>query len=179
MNTKLAWLLLVLLLATCILLTITVSILPKPKGFDFTHPDHPAMLRAPDGAERHGPILWLGLTFAVLQFCIFTSLIALSLNKQSRLRTFKKPLFLALLLNVGIFILMTFAYLIYARNGTGPLIASFPWPTALMLYGVWPIQIIFVIIYVRYYDKGIFTHEDQQKFQALLRSRREHTEGAN
>lgn len=132
------------------------------------------MQRAPDGTERHGPILWLGLAFAVLQFGIFTSLIALSLNKQGRLRTFKKPLFLALLLNVSVFILMTFAYLIYARDGTGPLIASFPWPTALMLYGVWPVQIIFVIIYVWYYDKGIFTPEDQQKFQALLRSRREH-----
>jgi uncharacterized membrane protein len=179
LSTKLAWLLLVLLLATCIVLAITLSIPQIPEGHDFTHPNYETMQRAPDGMERNGPVLWLGLSFAVLQFCIFACLMELSLNKQGRLSTFKKPLLVGLLLNVGIFSLMMFAYRIYARDGSGPLIGSFPWPTALMLYGLWPMQIIFVIIYVWYFDRGIFTAQDLEKFQQIVKARRQSMEENN
>ncbi len=179
MNTKLAWLILGLLLATCLLIGIILSIPERPEGYNNTHPDYPTMQRGPDGMERHGHVIWLGLSFAVLQFCIFTCLIALSLSKQDRLSTFKKPLLAGLLLNVGIFSLIIIAYLIYARDGTGPLVGSFPKPTALMLYGLGPIQIVFALIYICYFDRAIFTTEDLEKFQQLVKAHRQHIEGEN
>lgn len=179
MNTKLAWLILGLLLATCILIGVILSIPERPEGYDYTHPDYVTMQRGPDSMERHGGVIWLGLSFAVLQFCIFTCLIALSLNKQGRLRKFKKPLLAGLLLNVGVFSLIIISYLTYARDGTGGLVGSFPQPTALMLYGLGPIQIVFAIIYILYFDRAIFTTEDLKQFQQLVKERRQQMEGEN
>ena len=176
---KLSWFILVLLIAMCVVLAITLSIPEKPQGYDFTHPDFTSMQRGPDGMERNGPVLWLGLSFAILQFCIFASLIALSLNKQGRLSKFKKPLLVGLFLNIAVFSSIIIAYLIYARDGTETLIGSFPWPTALMLYGLGPIQIVFAIIYIWYFDRAIFTAEDLEKFQQLVNARRQHMEGEN
>ena len=134
------------------------------------------MQRGPEGIERHGAIIWAGLSFAIFQVCFFVGLIALSLNKQGRLGTFKKPLFLGLFLLVCTFCLIMFTYLIYARAGTGPLIGSFPRPTAVMLYVLWPVQIIFAIIYIYYFDRALFTAEDLERFQHLGKARKQQRE---
>ena len=131
------------------------------------------------GIERHSRVMWLGVLFGILQYFFFVGLIALSLNKQGRLSVFKKPLLVGLFLNIAVFCLMMVAYQIYACNGSGPLVGSFPWPTALMLYGVWPIQVIFVVIYVWYFNRAIFTQDDLEKFQAIVRSHRQQVEEEN
>ena len=179
MNTKLAWFLLVLLLSTCILVGIILSIPERPAGYNYTHPDYATMQRGPDGMEKHGGVIWLGLSLAVLLFCIFVSLIALSLNKQGRLKKFKKALLAGLVLNTAIFSLIVISYLTYAREGTGAFIGSFPRPTAVMLYGLGPVQIVFAVIYILYFDRAIFTAEDEEKFQQLVKAHREQTEGEN
>jgi hypothetical protein len=137
------------------------------------------MHRGPDGMEKHGGVIWLGLSLAFLLFCIFVSLIALSLNKQGRLKKFKKALLAGLVLNVVVFSLIVILYLTYARDGTGVLIGSFPRPTAVMLYGLGPVQIVFAVIYILYFDRAIFTAEDEEKFQQLVKARRQQTEGEN
>lgn len=176
MNTKIAWLLLGLLLATCVVVAIALWTPETDATKGFVHPDYATMQRGGDGVERHGRILWPGWAFGVLQFCFFAGLIALSVNKQGRIKIFAKPILTGLLLNILVFCLMMFAYWNYACKGTGLLVGSFPVPTALMLYGVWPIQIIFVIIYVWYFNRAIFTEDDLEKFQAIVRSRRENVE---
>lgn len=179
MNTKIAWLLLGLLLGICIVVAITLWIPETPASKAFAHPDYATMQRGGDGVKRHGRILWLGWAFGVLQFCFFAGLIALSVNKQRRIKIFAKPILTGLFLNILVFCLMMFAYWNYARQGTGPFFGSFPLPTALMLYGVWPIQLIFVVIYVWYFNRAIFTEDDLEKFQAIVRSRREQVEEEN
>ena len=168
-----------LLLATCLVIALIILIPETPGGKAFDHPDHSAMLQSPDGMERHRRIMWLGGIFGILQFCFATSLIALCLNKQGRLKIFKTPLIICMLLCITVFVSMMAAYMVYARDGSGPLIGSFPLPTALMLYALWPIPILFVIVYIMYYDKAIFTAEDEKKFQALVRSHRESTKDAD
>ena len=179
MSTKLAWLLFGLLLTICLVIAIIIWTPETPGGQAFAHPDHPAMLQGPDGMERHGRIIWLGWIFGILQFCFITCLIGLCLDKQGRLKIFKTPLLICMFLCITAFVSMMAAYIGFAREGSGPLFGSFPLPTALMLYALWPMQILFVIIYVIYYDKAIFTAEDDEKFQALVRSRRENTEEAD
>ena len=179
MNTKLAWFLLLLLLSTCMLVGVILSIPEKPEGYNYTNPDYATMQRGPDGIEKHGGVIWLGLILAVLLFSIFVSLIALSLNKQGRLKKFKKALIAGLVLNVAVFSLIVVLYLAYVREGTSVLIGSFPVPTAVMLYGLGPVQIVFAIIYILYFDRAIFTAEDEEKFQQLVKAHRQQTEGKN
>ena len=179
MNTKLTWLLLVILLLLCAVIVSLFCIGRVPGGLSFKHPDHTDMLQGRSGIETQSHIKWLGWAFGILQFCFFTCLIALCLNKQGRLKVFKTPLLVGMFLCITAFSFMMAAYWVYAGDGAGSLFGSFPLPTALMLYALWPMQILFVIIYVWYFDKGIFTTEDEEKFQALVKSRREHTEGVN
>lgn len=176
---KIAWLLLGLLLAICLVIVITLLIPETADKQAFAHPEYPTMLQSPEGMQRHGGILWLGWFFGVLQFCFVVCLILMSLNKQGRLSIFKTPIITGLILVIAAFSLMMIAYSKYIQGAARFFIGSFPLPTALMVYGFWPIQIIFVIIYVWYFDRGIFTAEDEERFQALVKSYREQMEEEN
>ena len=93
------------------------------------------------------------------------------------MRQLKKPILIGLCLNILVFCLLMLAYWAYARTGSGPLAGSFPRPTAIMLYGLWPIQAVFVVIYVWAFDRWIFTAEDQEKFQQIVKARQQRMEG--
>ena len=176
---KLSWLIFGILLVLCAIIVALFCIGQVPGGLSFKHPEYVDILQGRSGTETQSHIKWLGWAFGMLQFCFFTSLLALCLNKQGRLKILKKPLLTGMILCMTAFCLMTAAYWIFARQGGGSLFGSFPLPTALMLYALWPMQILFVIIYVTYYDKAVFTAKDNEKFQALVRSHRENTEGVN
>jgi hypothetical protein len=178
-NTKLVWLLLGLLLAICAALVVAICEPDSRKTHTFTHPRYETMLQSADGIARYSKIIWPGFTFGILQFCFFTVLYAFSVNKQGRLKTFKIPLLAGLALNVLIFSTMVYTYWMNAGDGAWPLFGSFPLPTAIMFYGIWPGQVIFTVVYVCYFDKAIFTKEDQEKFEALLKSHRQIGEKEN
>ena len=173
---KISWLLFGLLIAICLVLVILLFIGEPPESKPFAHPKHESMLQAPDGMTRHGGIRYLGWVLGILQFCFFAFLISLCLNKQGRLKIFIMPLIVCTGLCIAAFSLTMSAYGTFAQEGSIRLIGSFPLPTAIMLYGLWPIQILFMLIYVKYYDKAIFTAEDQEKFNALVKSRQGHLE---
>jgi hypothetical protein len=125
------------------------------------------MRQGGDGVERIKGIHVLGWLFGILQFAVFAAFIAMGANKQGRLAALKKPLLIGLLLNVLVFCVMMAAYWNYAGEGSSALLGSLPWPTALMMYGVWPIQLIFVFIYIWGFDRWIFTDTDMEKFRQL------------
>ncbi len=179
MSTKLAWLVFGMLLVLCAIIIVLFCIGEVPGLLSTEHPDHASMQQGRDGIETQSHIKWLGLAFGILQLCFATCLIGLCLNKQGRLKIFKTPLVICMLLCIAAFVSMMAAYIGYARQGSGPLFGSFPLPTALMLYALWPMPVFFTIVYVMYYDKAIFTAEDDEKFQALVKSRHENTEEAD
>ncbi len=179
MNTKLAWLVFGMLLVLCAIIIVLFCIGEAPGSLSIEHPDHPSMQQGRPGTETQSHVKWLGWFFGVLQLCFAACLIGLCLNKQGRLKTFKTPLLICTLLCIAAFVSMMAAYIGYARQGSGPLFGSFPLPTALMLYALWPMPFLFTFIYVKYYDKAIFTAEDDEKFQALVKSRHENTEEAD
>lgn len=176
---KIPWLLLCLLFAMGVVLVIAICAPDNEKPQIFTHPKYKTMLQSTDGITRYSNIIWPGFAFGILQFCFFTALYAFSVNKQGRLKIFKTPLITSLLLNVLIFSSMLYTYWIHAGDGAWPLLGSFPLPTAIMFYGIWPGQVIFTIIYVCYFDKAIFTKDDQKKFKALVESHRQIEGGEN
>ena len=53
-----------------------------------------------------------------------------------------------------------------------PLIGSFPLPTAIMLYGLWAMPLVFVVLYVVKFDRWIVTEEDMTRFREIVESRR-------
>ena len=165
---KLPWLILVMLLACCAIFTIIFCLGASPGGDGFTHPEYSTMRQGGDGVARIKGVHVLGWLFGILQFAVFAAFIAMGANKQGRLAALKKPLLIGLLLNVLVFCAMMAVYWKYAREGSNALPGSLPWPTALMMYGVWPIQLVFVFIYIWGFDRWIFTDDDMKKFRQLV-----------
>jgi len=170
---KLSCVVLGILLTLCGLLAALFIIGEAPGGLNMPHPVNPDMLQGRPGIETQSHIKWLGYAFGIIQFFFFAALILFCLDKQGRLKKLQSPLLLATALCITALALTMAAYWAFARDGAGQLFGGFPLPTALMLYALWPMQLFFVMIYVIYYDKAIFTPEDNDTFQAILSSGRD------
>ena len=170
---KFSWFVLGTLLTLCAILAALFIIGEAPGGLNIPHPEYPDMLQGRPGVETQSHIKWLGYAFGIIQFFFFAALILFCLDKQGRLKKLKTPVLFAAGLCITALTLTMAAYWTFAREGSGQLFGGFPLPTALMLYALWPMQLFFVVIYVVYYDKAIFTPEDNDTFQALLRAHRD------
>lgn len=173
---KLPWLILTMLLACCVIFTIVFCLGPSSGGDGFTHPEFSTMRQGGDGVDRLRGVHVLGWIFGILHFCICTALVIMGANKQGRLGILKRPILIGLVLNVLVLCTMMAVYWKFAREGSGALFGSLPWPTALMMYGLWPAQLIFVFIYVWGFDRWIFTEQDAEKFRQLVRTHKGQSE---
>ena len=50
---------------------------------------------------------------------------------------------------------------------------GFPLPTAVMLYGIWGVPLIFVLFFVIRFDQWILKPEELERFETLLAEKRE------
>jgi len=169
-NLKLPWLILIMLLACCAIFAIILCLSPSSGGDGFTHPEHSTMRRGGDGVERLRGVHVFGWIFGILHFCICVGLVVMGANKYGRLGILKRPILIGLVLNVLLLCAMMAVYWKFAREGSSDLLGSLPWPTALMMYGLWPTQLIFVFIYVWGFDRWIFTDQDEEEFRQLVRT---------
>jgi hypothetical protein len=147
-------------------------------GHGFAHPKYATMERGGLGLERHGPILWLGWLFGVLQIAIFVVCIALGSVRRGRTGGMSWVLTIGGLLYVGVFSVMFLAYF-GSLEADPTLMGSFPEATALMLYALWPVPTYFVIVYVTMFDRWIFTADDSARFEALVAASRERRKGGD
>ena len=76
------------------------------------------------------------------------------------------------LLYVVVFTVMLFAYRDYLQRPDQPLVGSLPAPTAVMIYGLWPMPIYFMFVYMLSFNRTILTPEDMQAFEELVAARR-------
>ena len=64
----------------------------------------------------------------------------------------------------------------YARFVEAPaaagLVFSFPTPTALMLYLLWPAPVVFLVLYVRAFDDWVVDEAALARFRAIVAERR-------
>ncbi len=114
--------------------------------------------------------MWLGLAFGGLQIMFFVGCLRLGLNTQSRCT---KALVLSGLVYVGVLAGMVIADRQYAQADNSSLLLSFPVPTALMLYGLYTVPLIFTLLYVVYYERWIVRPEDLQRFRETLKAKQQ------
>ena len=137
-------------------------------GHGVKHPKFESMLHGGPGAVRHGPILWIGLTFGLLQIVLFVCLLALGGQRQGKLGPLKIPLIVAGIVYAGVFIAMVVSYRGYMAEQDHATFLALPVPTAWMIYGVWPAPIIFMLIYMVTFDSWIYRSEDQVRLEEIL-----------
>ena len=157
------------LLALCgvVLAIALIEEAPDSRGLD--HPVHETM-RQGGSPERHDRVLFWGWLYGTLSIVLFASMLALGLRRRGALPTgAKRSLLFGSALYAAVFALLVLSYRAYAESGAdGSLSGSFPRPSAWMLYGVWPVPLIFTFFYVRNFDRWVMSDDDVADFERLV-----------
>ena len=160
-------------LGMCAVVVVAFLIAEPADSHGFPHPDYPTMEQGGCGLERHGPILWLGWIFGVLEILFFVAAMALAARKREDLRGLGKPLLWGAVAYLAVWTLQVVAYRGYMTDPDPALFLAFPAPTAVMMYGLWGVPIIFMALYFFGFDRWILTDEDVEEFERLLAAKRD------
>lgn len=173
---KLFWLLWGLLISLCVAMALILMFDQPDQAHGFNHPEFATMQRGGPGLDRLAGLLWLGWLFGILEIGLFVCCLAIGVRRGGELGVLKKPILVGLVLYCAIFSLLISSYRSFAEQGSGELIGSFPWPTAIMLYGLWPAPLFFLGLYIWSFDRWICTDKDIERFQKILQARHEREE---
>jgi len=167
---KLHWILFGLLLAMCVVVGIFFVLDEVPLGqtAGYAHAQFPGIDQGGPGLIRHASIIWLAWGFAVLQTVFLIVCLAFGVPHGERRQRLKVPLVIAGVLLICIVTMMFVSYQQFMTEDTHSLFFSFPVTTAWYLYGFWPFQFFFVLLYVVVFHRTIVTDDDLAKFQKLL-----------
>lgn len=136
------------------------------------HPVYDTMQIGGDGAGRLASPLVLAVLFGVLEICFFVGLVALGLRRKERLVVGARSIGLGLLLYLATFLALVRAYDLFAFEGVHSSFLWFPSPSAWMLYGLWPMPLYFVILYVVRFEQWVLRQEDLDDFYGIVEARR-------
>jgi len=125
------------------------------------------MLEAGDGIERLGSMRWFGLAFGLLQVAFYVGCLALGLKRRSGPAVILLVLFG--LLYAAMFLLLVTVDEQYARGDVRTIVLGLPLPTAIMMYGMGGIPVLFTLLYVIQFDRWIVTQQDLEKLEELVR----------
>ncbi len=145
-----------------------MSAVPVPDGpTGWEHPDYPGMRLGGEGEARFETIAAPAFAYGVLTIVFFVSLLGLALRPNRRRAAFP---WLAGggALCVAVFIALMTSYRNFAADrGMGDFVLGFPQPSAIMLYLLWPVPLVFMALYLYYFDRWIWSAEDEEKFAEL------------
>jgi hypothetical protein len=164
--------LLALLLAMCALVACLFLLDEPPASRGFAHPEVATMERGGDGADRLGSVLWLGWGLGLLEIGFFVALIALGARSRGGLRGLGRPLWYGLAAFAGLWTALVLGYRSWVLAAPDSLWLALPSPTAIMLYAIWPMPVLFIGLYAMGFSRWIYTEEDRRRFEALLSQRR-------
>lgn len=171
---KLPWVLFGLLLAMCVVVAgvMVLDEIPAGRTAGFAHPEFPAMDQGGPGQLRHGPILRLAWAFAMLQTAFLVLCLALGIPSGQRRMGVATPLGIGGVLLAGVITMMFLSYRRFMAEDTHELFLGFPATTAWYLYGFWPVQLIFVVLYITIFSRTIVGAGDRSAFDAIVAEKR-------
>jgi hypothetical protein len=140
----------------------------------YQHPVFPKMDIAGSGAVRHEKTIWVGWALGLCFVLFWTGLLAFGTARDGNIGPAKIPLIVGCVLFMGIITALIFFYRAF-MNGDHSTFLSLPKPLALMIYGIWPFPLYFVIVYHKIFDSWHFTDEDQRRFEEIVANRRHAT----
>ncbi|MEO1974211.1 MAG: hypothetical protein ABGX07_21795 [Pirellulaceae bacterium] len=166
-----------LLVAMCLVIgvVVTIGLLVGTDGLHGIPHDKfsRTMLQGGSGSERHASVRWLGLSLGLLQVSFFVGCLLLGIRGLAG-RT--RVVIVCGTLYAAAFAMMVIVDHFYAMGSARAIVMGFPLPTAIMMYGVGGAPLAFVLLYVLNFDQWILTPDDFEKFEKLVRSKREQSE---
>ncbi len=134
-----------------------------------------SMLQGVPEIERQLEMRLFGLVFGLLQIAFFASCLLLGV------RSSRGPKWLLAAIGsvyVAVFALMVVANDLYVVWEFKSLYFGFPAPTALMLYGVGGVPLLFALLYLFAFDHMIFSPQDSGALDDIIREHRARSQGA-
>lgn len=159
------WMIFGFLVLLCLVLG---SVLAMPEPVSRHGTDHPRVNSMEIGgdASRHDGVIWLGWLYGVVQVALFVTTLTLGLRKR------RAGLGSMAAIGVALACMFTAVILVYASNqanASPDLWLGLPPSTAVMLFGVWPLPMSFIVIYVVMFDHWFLAPEDLDRFAVLVR----------
>jgi hypothetical protein len=170
--------LLAILLAMLAVIGVAFLIPEEPGGQGITHPEFTTMQRGGPGPERHERILWVGWFFGFLQMLLCVGLMAFGARKAGLLRGAGGPLLGCAALQITIWTCLVLAYRGFMHGGGRALFLALPAPTAVLMYGLWPVAIVFTLCFVIGFKRWVLSDEDLAAFERLVTERRRRMTGS-
>ena len=157
------------LVALCAVV-LAVALTDEPAGSrGIDHPEFETM-RQGGGSERHDSVVFWGWLYGTLSIALFVGFMALGLRRRGRLPEGSGPaLVIGLALFALVFTLLVLSYRAYVEPGADrALFGSFPRPTAWMLYGLWPVPLVFALLYMKNFDRWVISEDEVAEFEQLV-----------
>jgi hypothetical protein len=159
---------------------LVAMLIPEPEhARGMVHPSFATMKHGGSGVERHAGVLWLGGAFGGLAIATFVTLMAFGSRRGDSLRGLGPRLVLGLAAYLGAWSWLVLAYRDYLTEPTHRLILGFPAPTAIMLYVLWPVSVVFNVLFVVGFKRWVFSDEDRERYERLVAEKRAGDGGAS
>ncbi len=162
---------LVLAISAVVLVTMLVPEGEHAQGLE--HPSFATMRHGGSGVARHAGILWLGGAFGGLAITLFVALMAFGTRRGDSLRGLGPKLILGLVAYLAAWSWLVFAYRGYMNEPDHSLVLGFPLPTAIMLFVLWPVSIVFNLVFVVGVKHWVLSDQDHERYQQLVAQIRE------
>ena len=164
---SLHWVLFGLLLALCLVVGVALF-WEEPAGSQGHGHTELSTMRQGGTGERHSQVLWLGVSFGILQLLLFVACLGFGLRgARGSSRAKRRALLLGGVLYLAVFMVLIFTYQDYVKDPTR-LLVSLPPPTAVMLWVLWPFPLYFVLVYSLKFEDWVFRKEDSRRFRELV-----------
>jgi hypothetical protein len=152
---------------------VALFLVPQVEGGNgVVHAEFSSMWHGGSGIARHGHVIWLGWLLGVASMVMFVVLMAFGARKGERLRGLGPPLLAGTAVYLGAWTWLCLAYADYLKEASHPLVAALPVPTAIMLYVLFPVSVVFNLFFVIGFKRWILSPEDFARYQRLLTEKR-------
>ena len=162
----------ILLVSVWIVLGAAIHLRDGGTEYRSAHADHTEMHAGGSGELRHGHILLVGWLFAVLEVAIFVTLLSLGLRRRKDSGGQGWLLFFGGVVCAGVMTALFLSYRQYMTASEPSFLGPFPTPTSIMIFGIWLAPVIFVVLYVVFFDRWIVSEDDLKRFKHILEDRR-------
>ncbi len=138
------------------------------------HPTYGSMMHGAEGGLGRRPdLLWGGWLYGALQIAFFGLCWVLAVRRAGGLGRLRRGTWLAFLAYQAGWAWLVYAYAVYARDPEATaLVGAFPVPTAVMVYVVWPLPLLFTGLYLWRFTEQIHTPDDERRLAELLERHR-------
>ena len=97
---------------------------------------------------------------------------AFGARKGASLRGLGRPLAASLVVCLAFWVWLLVSYARAIDGGAVSFFLTLPGPSAIMLYGFFPVTILFNLLYVIGFNRWVLTEEDYQEYKRLVAERR-------